>query len=780
MNIMDSQRQQDHPYQNKIKNIEKNMCRNILNLEISICEWQIKQIELKRSQLKEDIMSCTPTMTASNFINTQNKKLLNSINQNKAKCTSKFNRRFDNQHPIPDFIYDKDCIVNLTNTDVPIDVQMLLSFGPNFNVPMVLKDIPIPHVLADLELTLEQFCADGNTDELRAVITTQITNFLKTDPKLNATEKYILKSFASLEKFIRNNRDVVILNSDKSKKTVIMKRTEYFSKMDLLLSDNDTYQLVDYDPLEELIKTNTKLVTKLYNQGHITKETRIELNDLSATYARIHGLPKLHKDGIPLRPVVDTINSPSYALNKYMNNIIKNITDYTKYNVKNSYEFKSFIANVRVPDDHILVSFDVVSLYTNTDITKVINILKRRWSEIEIHTTMDRNLFFEALEFCIDASTYFKYKKQIYKQKFGLGMGLSLAGTLSDILLTDLFDKKIQKFNFKPTFLKKFIDDIITTAPIEHVAHTKDLLRDGRLEFTFETEKENMINFLDLTLIHQRNGRIITNWYSKPTTSNRVLNYLSSHPHRMKWSIATSTVRKILTLSDPIFARKNIEKIHHILASNNYPPKIIERAIQGYRKTRQAVPSNANNTTEMKPKYASIHYVPGLSENIARTFHTSIPDLTIAPKPSKKLKSSYSNMKSRIGKFGQRNVIYNIPCEQPTECVEDHYIGNTGRRLGIRTGEHEHDYENRHMTGGKTALTRHALNTERELKKKHNPDFEKTVIIDREPNKTKREFIEACYIWLHGNRSNNFVRDKNSLHNNYTHIINTFKDIQTS
>lgn len=57
---------------------------------------------------------------------------------------------------------------------------------------------------------------------------------------------------------------------------------------------------------------------------------------------------------------------------------------------------------------------------------------------------------------------YFKYKKQVYKQKFGLGMELSLAGTLSDFLHTDLFDNKLPTLSFQPAFLKKFVDDILT------------------------------------------------------------------------------------------------------------------------------------------------------------------------------------------------------------------------------------------------------------------------------------------------------------------------------
>ena len=254
----------------------------------------------------------------------------------------------------------------------------------------------------------------------------------------------------------------------------------------------------------------------------------------------------------------------------------------------------------------------------------------------------------------------------------------------------------------------------------------------------------------------------------------------------MKWSIATAFVNKVFTLSDPIFMGRNIERIKNILRMNNYPMKLIKKAIQKYRTTRTSTYNNMennpdiNNNPEIKNnKYASVHYVPVLSENIARTFHTSIPDLTIAPKPARRLNMSFSNMKSRIGKFDQRNVIYSIPCT-PNICTEDRYIGHTKRRLGIRTNEHNTDYENRHRTNGKTALIRHAINVEKESRREHCSDFENTRILDRESNKSKREFLEACHIWMHGHRSNNFIRDKNSLHNNYTYIINTYKDIQTS
>lgn len=137
-----------------------------------------------------------------------------------------------------------------------------------------------------------------------------------------------------------------------------------------------------------------------------------------------------------MRPVVDTINSPAYELSKYMNEILKHLIADGKYNVKNSFEFKIFINDVRIPRAHKLWSMGDVALYTNTDVKHVRKIIKRKWSKVKVHTKMSKNLFFDMLDFCIDGSAYFTFNDVIYKQKEGLSMGLSLASTMADIYLT--------------------------------------------------------------------------------------------------------------------------------------------------------------------------------------------------------------------------------------------------------------------------------------------------------------------------------------------------------
>lgn len=127
-----------------------------------------------------------------------------------------------------------------------------------------------------------------------------------------------------------------------------------------------------------------------------------------------------------MRPVVDTIDSPAYGLCKFMNDIPKKVIDNSKYNISNSYEFRDFIVKEKIPDGHKIVPYDAKSLYTNTDIIKVIGDLRSKWSLIEEHTAIDEELFFEILDFCLCDNVYFTYGYRTYRQISGLAMGLSL------------------------------------------------------------------------------------------------------------------------------------------------------------------------------------------------------------------------------------------------------------------------------------------------------------------------------------------------------------------
>ncbi|KAI4476631.1 hypothetical protein M0804_013410 [Polistes exclamans] len=51
-----------------------------------------------------------------------------------------------------------------------------------------------------------------------------------------------------------------------------------------------------------------------------------------------------------------------------------------------------------------------------------------------------------------------------------------------------------------------------------------------KIQFTIEIEDNGTLLFLDVKVIRNKDRTISTNWYVKPTSSVRCINYYSNHP----------------------------------------------------------------------------------------------------------------------------------------------------------------------------------------------------------------------------------------------------------
>lgn len=274
-----------------------------------------------------------------------------------------------------------------------------------------------------------------------------------------------------------------------------------------------------------------------------------------------------------------------------------------------------------------------------------------------------------------------------------------------------------------------------------------------------------------------RNQRIKTNWYSKETASSRMVNYLSAHPKRMKENLAIELVNRVMSLSDPIFESSNIKKIKEKLLKNNYPMRIIHKAIETYKYKKEnrhaETTPNSQDEPQIQQIYRSMPYIPHLTPALNKQLKLANPDLTIAPKQTKQLGNIFTKTKTRIPKEERTDAVYRIECKTNL-CPEPFYFGETERTTKIRTPEHGRDYKNRFKPGNKTALVKHTLEFPG-----HEPDLEiKNVkIIEREKNEFKRKILESCYINIYDTRANNYKRDARRMHENYSNIINIYKNI---
>ena len=117
-------------------------------------------------------------------------------------------------------------------------------------------------------------------------------------------------------------------------------------------------------------------------------------------------------------------------------------------------------------------------------------------------------------------STYFSFKNKYYLQVYGLPMSGSCSKIFSDIVMDDLETECLEKLDFTPVAYYRYIDDIFAIIPEDEIDHMLNVFNsyNSRLQFTHELEINQGLSFLDLH-VSRDNGKIITNWYQKPTSS---------------------------------------------------------------------------------------------------------------------------------------------------------------------------------------------------------------------------------------------------------------------
>ena len=71
-----------------------------------------------------------------------------------------------------------------------------------------------------------------------------------------------------------------------------------------------------------------------------------------------YGSAKIHKDGVPLRPIVSTIGSSTYKIAKRLNTILQPYAQQANSYVKNTTDFLEKLEDVTIEEDEIMVSFD--------------------------------------------------------------------------------------------------------------------------------------------------------------------------------------------------------------------------------------------------------------------------------------------------------------------------------------------------------------------------------------------------------------------------------------
>lgn len=426
---------------------------------------------------------------------------------------------------------------------------------------------------------------------------------------------------------------------------------------------------------------------------------------------------------------------------------------------------------------------DVVSLFTNIPIELVINSINKRWDNISNYTTIPKIEFLNVVKFIFD-TTYFLFNKKYYKQILGTPMGATISPIVAQYVMDDLLDECVPKLSFNLPFLKKYVDDLILSIPSDG---KDEVLRtfnnyNQHIQFTIESETDNSVPFLDTKLIRNHENKIMLDWYVKPTSSGRYINYNSYHSEKMKINLVLGLKLRIVRISHPTLQQQNLNKLYNILLDNSYPERLLKKIIfntstinyQQQNDLQTGTPDISAFLTINQPiYYFSVPAIHTVTNKITKIFKFE-PFIKIAFKFKKNIGTLFSRLKDTDEALKKSSVVYSIPC---SEC-DRMYVGQTSRVLKDRITSHKSDCRLKKRT---CALAEHSIDTG------HVPNFVSTKILHQESNSKKRIFLEMAEIYTQPNtlNKNKDVADLSiiysnlmSLHNNNTNTSLSITDVE--
>ena len=152
-----------------------------------------------------------------------------------------------------------------------------------------------------------------------------------------------------------------------------------------MLEDKKTYEQLPSDPTVNYKRKLVAILADLKKSGKITEAKYKQLNPTAENVPRLYCTPKIHKPGTPLRPIVDYTNTIGYNTSRWLADILGGLVGNTIHHVQNSKQLAKELEKVVLEEDDILNSHDVVSLFTNTPVEKVLEIVEQRLEREDIH-----------------------------------------------------------------------------------------------------------------------------------------------------------------------------------------------------------------------------------------------------------------------------------------------------------------------------------------------------------------------------------------------------------
>ncbi|CAF3776931.1 unnamed protein product, partial [Rotaria socialis] len=308
-------------------------------------------------------------------------------------------------------------------------------------------------------------------------------------------------------------------------------------KAEKFFSDTNAFIELSDNPFNEILDKVTKLLNTLCGKDLIRKWQYEEMmpDRTTCELAHLYFNPKTHKDGIPVRPIENTVHASTTKISKFLDKILRPIFD----------------AKCLLKSTTLFCTFDIRNLYTMLPQEETLDTLMkflhvhgyRKVRGISIDTI-------KKLASIILKDNVFAYGKKIYKQTTGGAMGSSLTLTLANIFMAKWQKNIVEEQTKTGEFYGRYIDDIFTTwnRSEEELRKFLDDVNTWHPNIKLYYKIGNSLPFLDVQLTNN-NGILSTSVYHKPAAEPYVTPFISDHPRHVFINIIQTSLARALRYS---------------------------------------------------------------------------------------------------------------------------------------------------------------------------------------------------------------------------------------